>query len=356
VKCPSCGGDLPADGSARAVQCTFCRATAHLPDDVWARLHPMRPVQPFWAWLAPTAPKFEAVPSFGTLHEAVLDAAGNVYIAADEAVYSLDADLAPRWARRDIHVDERAIALFPDGRLWVRGRTSAVLLSAADGSTLGPGPDLPRSSTASVFDVYVAHGASLLVSTMHEDMPCFRVRRLTLDGQPLRLFEPKKQGFLGKMFASADDGVTLARNAGAKVLPALGAYMFLIDSPNFDVQLALCAPDGTEPWRQALPLEFPHSTGYRVLPERDGSAIVWAPNYATLLRVGPRGVAPVLPPHRAAIVLSRESLVLPMASGELLVLGSEGDIVRLTPDGREVWSNEPAKARVRRLEVAAQQN
>lgn len=32
IACPSCGGALPADGSARVFACKFCQATVHLPD------------------------------------------------------------------------------------------------------------------------------------------------------------------------------------------------------------------------------------------------------------------------------------------------------------------------------------
>ncbi|MET0395955.1 MAG: hypothetical protein ABW277_03955 [Longimicrobiaceae bacterium] len=38
--CPSCGGVLRVDGSARVVTCEYCSGAAYLPDDLWHVLHP----------------------------------------------------------------------------------------------------------------------------------------------------------------------------------------------------------------------------------------------------------------------------------------------------------------------------
>lgn len=38
--CPSCGGVLRVDGSARLVTCEYCSGAAYLPDDLWHLLHP----------------------------------------------------------------------------------------------------------------------------------------------------------------------------------------------------------------------------------------------------------------------------------------------------------------------------
>jgi DNA-directed RNA polymerase subunit RPC12/RpoP len=45
--CPTCGGVLQVDGSARVVKCAYCSGSAYLPDDLWHVLHPM-PVARRW--------------------------------------------------------------------------------------------------------------------------------------------------------------------------------------------------------------------------------------------------------------------------------------------------------------------
>ncbi|HEU0077929.1 MAG TPA: hypothetical protein VFQ76_09800 [Longimicrobiaceae bacterium] len=45
--CPSCGGVLRVDGSARLVTCEYCSGAAYLPDDLWQLLHPA-PVARTW--------------------------------------------------------------------------------------------------------------------------------------------------------------------------------------------------------------------------------------------------------------------------------------------------------------------
>ena len=45
--CPTCGGVLQVDGSARVVKCQYCSGSAYLPDDLWHALHPV-PVTRAW--------------------------------------------------------------------------------------------------------------------------------------------------------------------------------------------------------------------------------------------------------------------------------------------------------------------
>jgi DNA-directed RNA polymerase subunit RPC12/RpoP len=46
--CPSCGGVLQVDGSARVVQCQYCSGSAYLPDDLWHALHPIPVTRPWY--------------------------------------------------------------------------------------------------------------------------------------------------------------------------------------------------------------------------------------------------------------------------------------------------------------------
>ncbi len=45
--CPSCGGVLQVDGSARVVKCVYCQGAAYLPDGLWHVFHPV-PVTRVW--------------------------------------------------------------------------------------------------------------------------------------------------------------------------------------------------------------------------------------------------------------------------------------------------------------------
>ena len=40
-KRPNCNGALTVDGSSRAPECTFCHASAFLPDELWHLFHPV---------------------------------------------------------------------------------------------------------------------------------------------------------------------------------------------------------------------------------------------------------------------------------------------------------------------------
>jgi hypothetical protein len=50
-RCYHCGGELPLDGSMRQLKCGFCAGDVVVPDDVWARLHPMATVSRWWVLL-----------------------------------------------------------------------------------------------------------------------------------------------------------------------------------------------------------------------------------------------------------------------------------------------------------------
>jgi len=49
--CPHCGGSLPVDGTERVVKCSYCETSAYLPDDLWRRLHPVKTIERWYAWV-----------------------------------------------------------------------------------------------------------------------------------------------------------------------------------------------------------------------------------------------------------------------------------------------------------------
>ncbi len=48
IRCSECGVNLRVDGHSRTVECEFCRATNHLPEKLWATLHPAPQVEAFF--------------------------------------------------------------------------------------------------------------------------------------------------------------------------------------------------------------------------------------------------------------------------------------------------------------------
>ena len=363
VACPGCGGNIPADGAERVFACKYCHATVHLPDEVWARLHPTRPVQAFWALVATAAaPHVHEAPCYGAVRAAALDAAGNVYLAAENAVYSLDAHMNPRWVRTDIHVTERMFMLWPDGRIWVHGRTSPVILSCEDGHTLGPGPPFPSAE----FTTYAVQGASVIVS-LHSpiETPASRVRRMSLDGGQLELFKepaapaPKKKSFFEQLLASPSPAPlpgSIEQQYGIRIFGGQDGDLLEIGYLDWDMYVALRAATGEQRWRFLWPCDLVWFRDSGLFPERGGTVLMHVPKRRTLVRVSATGLRQVLPAERAEQLIGPSTCVLPTRDGEILLFGDHGDIVRLAPDGREVWSNEAARSLERARVVAAQRN
>ncbi|HEX6371075.1 MAG TPA: hypothetical protein VF006_19310 [Longimicrobium sp.] len=52
--CPTCGGVLHVDGSARVVQCGYCSGSAYLPDGLWHVFHPVPVTRPWYLLHDPT--------------------------------------------------------------------------------------------------------------------------------------------------------------------------------------------------------------------------------------------------------------------------------------------------------------
>jgi DNA-directed RNA polymerase subunit RPC12/RpoP len=55
--CPTCGGVLQVDGTARVVQCGYCTGSAYLPDDLWHVFHPVAVTRPWYLLQEPQVRK-----------------------------------------------------------------------------------------------------------------------------------------------------------------------------------------------------------------------------------------------------------------------------------------------------------
>ncbi|HST60584.1 MAG TPA: hypothetical protein VLK84_17930, partial [Longimicrobium sp.] len=53
--CPTCGGVLQVDGSARVVKCGYCQGAAYLPDGLWHVFHPVPVTRPWYLVTDPGA-------------------------------------------------------------------------------------------------------------------------------------------------------------------------------------------------------------------------------------------------------------------------------------------------------------
>lgn len=53
--CPTCGGVLQVDGSARVVKCGYCQGAAYLPDGLWHVFHPVPVTRPWYLLMDPGA-------------------------------------------------------------------------------------------------------------------------------------------------------------------------------------------------------------------------------------------------------------------------------------------------------------
>ncbi len=53
--CPTCGGVLQVDGSARVVKCGYCQGAAYLPDPLWHVFHPVPVTRPWYLLTDPGA-------------------------------------------------------------------------------------------------------------------------------------------------------------------------------------------------------------------------------------------------------------------------------------------------------------
>lgn len=50
--CPHCGGELAVDGSERTLACTYCSASAYVPDELWGRLQGTILPKRWYLWTA----------------------------------------------------------------------------------------------------------------------------------------------------------------------------------------------------------------------------------------------------------------------------------------------------------------
>jgi DNA-directed RNA polymerase subunit RPC12/RpoP len=216
VRCGHCGAALPVDrATSRATACTYCNASVVLPDDVWARLHPL-PEQRAWFLVLDTArlaagaaagPTFE----WENVEDFAVGGDGNLYFVGTSdiprlhgnRVWSCDARFALRWTRHGLPLDDgERLRITPtyDGHVLVsrRQKHSVVKLSCADGATVAVlgGPE-PPDARAHGLDLEYAEAVAAdpdgsIVAALHN-----RLLRWSADGAPVETWPPAR-GFFGE--------------------------------------------------------------------------------------------------------------------------------------------------------------
>lgn len=206
IACATCGGGLRVDGTQRLVHCPFCRGSQYLPDDLWRRLHPSRPVVRWSLVFAPgavvaaganAAAAAASACRWDDLADVVVDGFGNLYCAgsypnaedwAEFAVWCMTPDLKLRWLRSGLKFDDSdaRLALAPSGHVlcWQKDKKSVLILQCSDGATAARLSGKPNEGRALEMDdcenlVADADGTVLMEASGH------RLLRYTPFGDPI---------------------------------------------------------------------------------------------------------------------------------------------------------------------------
>jgi hypothetical protein len=197
-----------------------------------------------------------------------------------------------------------------------------------------------------------------------EGIPGWRILRLGLGGEPLSLYRqvetPKPRGFFDQLLGGRGPSIQnpMAPSGCVRFVPGRDGSTFALieERTTLAVTLRGQSPEGSMTWTQPVHLDAADLIMTRVFAERDGGALLLVPGAPALLRVTPAGAWALLSPERTRALVHKSMTLAPTPDGDILLFGERGDIVRLAPDGREVWCNEAAKAVERERAIAAQRN
>jgi LSD1 subclass zinc finger protein len=237
LPCSRCAAPLDLRGGTRNVRCAYCGTTSLVPDDVWARMHPTRPVRRFYAFVA-AAVRDEVdddLPSFENADDGLCDAAGNLYFAFDDEVLSVDPTLRVRWRRTDVRGDRLALVA---NRL-VLYREGAKHLRALD---LARGEDAAPFSPPPGLDTLVGDFDGTALGIFGEVGSKRILYRLDANGAQIPLFDevPQSAGFFSRVASSLSNHVERDLDtSGAAMTPLPGrgvAYLQVFLGEDFYVK------------------------------------------------------------------------------------------------------------------------
>lgn len=376
--CPSCNGPLQVDGASRMVSCQYCSTGVYLPDDVWHRLHPVATVSRWYLWL-PEQDKaqralarfaWSSVEDMAIAPGVIMFCTGNGRLGEHGrdglAVWCMGADLAVRWARMDIDLDESGtkLALDREGRLivWNASKHSAVVLSSVDGSTLGTlGGREPEGARVHGFDLarctdLFADPDGTLLGYMGEK----RLVRYTRDGEGIATWPPRG-GLFGpkeeKLSPLFDRSHRLSSPEDVPYIEGVGHHPLWMEIDlelghdgrlygKRSQQLVCFDRDGKRVYRVSVAVDSICSHGLGA--DASGHAYVLGymrgdSNPHVLIRASPDGACSVIATDRRhGGVLGSETDLYVAPDGTMVMLSS--DQVRIVgPDGRLVLLNAAAK-------------
>ncbi len=344
IPCPSCSAPLRASPDSRELSCPYCRATSYVPDDVWARLHPTRPVTRFFAFVRGRGGARSSELDLGEVCDAVVDGGGNLYVALDDdGVAALNADLSPRWIRRDVErnrvalIGGRVVAFNDDGERCRKARA----LDPRDGSDSTPFKIPPE--TALLQGDFEGNALALIGDLSADDR---RVVRLDPAGRQISLFDRTGGGLLARLGGATHEHLTIGAGGGGPfgALPARGLAVFRVKmADDFYVVLAVHDQSGREVSSTRVPIDFVDIYGGKRIVVDAFGRMLFADD-GKVLSVGPHGAGTFLS------LRDDVSALAPLPNGELWVFTSDG-ARRFDRDGREVYSDVSARAADRQREL-----
>lgn len=345
IPCPSCSAPLRASPESRELTCPYCRASSYVPDDVWARLHPTRPVTRFFAFVRARArggaPEFD----LGHVSDAVVDGGGNLYVALDDdGVAALNADLSPRWVRRDVRrnrvalVGGRVVAYRDDGTMCRKARS----LDPRDGRDAAP---FTLPAETALFQGDFEGNALAVVGDLGADDR--RIVRLDASGRQVPLFErATSPGLLAKLSGATHEHLPIGAGGGGTfgALPGRGLAVLRVKmGDDFYVVLGVHDATGREVSSTRVSIDFVDIYGgKRIVVDALGRLLFV--DDAKVLWLGPHGA-------RAFVTLRDDVTALaPLPNGELWVFTGDG-ARRMDREGREVYADVRARGADRRREL-----
>jgi hypothetical protein len=342
IRCTSCGGGLTPDGSSRMVTCPFCTKSSQLTDEVWARLHPLRPVRRFYLGLEAAADVKAEFP-FDEAHQILLDHAGNLYVCGyvrdpegnterwggvklQNHLWSWDPQLQLRWKRK-LSMSDPHIALTHDQReliLWSDEGAHRVY-AAADGSSIKRQIPFPFEETQQL----VADRDGTWIRISHTD-----VDRLNAAGEGLPLFPERKTGFFSGWGTEDDISIGFAATAVTPdgtiaVVQRAGGSVVLERWNRAGEKLPQVNLDG---------LVRSDDTSYAKLHcDQQGTLFLLLERRSCIVRIDATG------PKKIATEITEDPCIALLRDGQIFVIGSDSVIQRFASDGRLLYENDAAR-------------
>lgn len=219
--CPTCGGQMIADGNRREAVCRHCGGAAAIPKMLWLRIHPSLRNRDWYLALDAKAP---SLTWGGDALDAAPDGSGGAVLAVIEdegapMLIRLHHPGGAKWSRRlfehpPSELGNPRLAWSPRGAIlaWRSDHPDLHLLSASDGADLGVvrGADPAGGSDWERFTMLGCAGLAAFRDSMvvcsgpwrdGEGRKQFRLLRFSWEGKAMALWPEEGRGFLSALLA-----------------------------------------------------------------------------------------------------------------------------------------------------------